>query len=311
MRYWKHIPPLKSLLAVEATARCASFSAAADELNVSQSAVSHAVTTAEAFLGVLIFDRTTRPISLTDEGRTYLNTLTNCLNQLANEGKSLTRSRSRNNLTISCNLAYSHFWLFPRLKDFHLAYPDKQVSLVTTYQGLASLDEGIDVAVRFGDGNWTNCTSHLLFKESIVPVATPDYISRTPVVRSPADLWDHTLLHALSRDKSWFDWQQWFEYHGISLTNGLVGPTFDNHLLMMQAALSGRGIALGWIGTAADLIRNGQLVRAYDDAIMQPNGLYAVVRNQRDPFIEPFLDWITSMAENEAESMAKILNGSN
>lgn len=305
MRYWKHIPPLKSLLAVEATARLASFSAAAEELNVSQSAISHAVTTAETFLGVQLFDRTTRPISLTDEGRTYVITLTSCLGQLAAEGKSLGRGRARQTLTISCNLAYSHFWLFPRLKGFHSAYPDRQVNLVTTYQGLASLDDGIDVAVRFGDGSWPNCISHLLFKERIVPVATPDYARRNPAVHSPADLKDHTLLHALSLERSWFDWNQWFDHYGISLKSGLPGPTFDNHLLMMQAALSGRGIALGWIGTASELIRHGQLTKVFDQPIVLSTGLYAVVRNRRDPYVEPFVNWITSMAADEAEAMVE------
>lgn len=303
MKYWMHVPPLRSLLAVEATARHASFSGAARELNVSQSAVSHAVAAAEEFLGVQLIDRTTRPISLTTAGRTYVTTLTGCLKQLTAAGRSLHRTRSCNTLTVSCNLAYAHYWLLPRLKSFHATYPDRQVNLVTTYQGLASLGEDIDLAVRFGDGNWPDCTSYLLFRERIVPVATPSYIERNPRISCPADLCDHTLLHALSLERSWYDWYQWFEAFGVPMGGDLRGPNFDNHLLMMQSALNGRGVALGWIGTASELIRDGHLVKLLDRPVVLSTGLYAVVRNRRDRQIDPFIDWITSMAATEAESL--------
>ncbi|RWI89995.1 MAG: hypothetical protein EOR22_25190 [Mesorhizobium sp.] len=164
----------------------------------------------------------------------------------------------------------------------------------------------IDVAVRFGDGDWPDCQSHLLYRERIVPVATPDYISRTKTITCPVDLVDHTLLHALSLDRSWYDWYQWFEHFGVQPGGPLAGPTFDNHLLMMQAALSGRGVALGWIGTASDCLRQGQLTAVLKDPIILDTGLYAVVRNTRDKRIESFLKWITALAAAETE----IVNGS-
>lgn len=302
MRFWKHIPPLKSLLALEATARHASFSAAAEELNVSQSAVSHAVTTAEGFLGVALVDRATRPIGLTPAGKAYVATLASCLTQLAAEGRALGRAKSRNVLTISCNLAYANYWLMPRLRLFHQAFPDLEVNLVTTYQGLASLDEGIDVAVRFGDGNWPGCSAHLLLAERILPVATPDYLAQHPPVRRPEDLLCHTLLDALSQERSWYDWAQWFAHFGIPAAE-LPGPSFDNHLFLMQAALAGRGVALGWIGTASDFLRNGQLVKVLDRPVILPTGLYAVTRARKDPRTEPFVGWITAMAGAEAPTL--------
>lgn len=303
-RYWKFIPPLRSLLALEATARHASFSGAARELNISQSAVSHAVTTAEKFLGVQLIDRTTRPISLTADGTAYMATLTGCLNQLMAAGKSLQRSPSHSTLTISCNLATGNYWLLPRLKFFHLAYPNQQINLVTTYQGPALLDDDIDVAVRFGDGNWPDGASHLLFQERIVPVATQEYLDRNPRIGCPADLLDHTLLHALSLERSWFDWYQWFEHFGVAMKGGLPGPSFDNHLLMMQAALSGRGVALGWIGTASDLISQGHLVKALDSPIALSTGIYAVARKEHQEQVEPFINWLTATAATEIERLS-------
>lgn len=303
MKYWKHIPPMKSLLALEATSRHASFSAAAEELNVSQSAVSHAITAAEAFLGVQLIDRTTRPICLTTEGKIYVATLSSCFDQLAAQGGALRRPKSRNLLTISCNLANANFWLLPRLTLFQREYPELQINLVTTYQGIASLDDGVDVALRFGDGNWPNCASHLLFKEMIVPVASPDYLDRSRPVHQPLDLLDHTLLHAVSLERSWYDWNQWFEQFGLPSGEGLPGPSFDNHLLMMQAALSGRGIALGWIGTASDFLREGQLMKVIDLPVSLQDALWAVTRYKRDPQIDCFVDWITSVAAAEAETL--------
>ena len=303
MRFWKHIPPLKSLLALEATARHASFSAAAEELNVSQSAVSHAVTTAETFLGVALIDRGTRPVSLTPAGKSYVATLVPCLTQLAAEGRALRKTRPRNALTISCNLANAIYWLMPRLRSFHQAHPKMQVNLVTTYQGLAALDDGIDVAVRFGDGDWPGCTAHRLLGERILPVATPDYLARHAPVRGPEDLLRHTLLNAPSAERSWYDWAQWFDHFGVS-AGELPGPTFDNHLLMMQAALAGRGVALGWIGTASDFLRQGQLVKVLDRPVILQSGLYAVTRARHEPGAAMFVDWITAMAAEEGAALA-------
>ena len=175
--------------------------------------------------------------------------------------------------------------------------------MVTTYQGLASLDDGIDVAIRFGRGDWPGVTSRLLFQERIVPVASPDYMERNAPILRPADLLDHALLHALSIERSWYDWHQWFGHFGVAAPATPPGPTFDNHLMMIQAALSGRGVALGWIGTASDFLRQGQLVKVFDDSIVLQDGLHAVVRDSTDHRVEMFVRWITAVSESEIEDL--------
>lgn len=299
MQYWKTIPPLKTLLAVEATARLRSFTRAGEELNTSQSAVSHAVTQAEGFLDTRLFDRSARPIAVTPQGADYVASLSLCLAQLASDAQALRQRRSENVLTISCNLANGNYWLLPRLKAFHEAFPDIQVNMVTTFHGLATFDSGIDVAIRFGRGSWPDCEAHLLFREQILPVASPSYVSKAQKVSKPADLVHHALLHARAMDKSWYDWPQWFQHFGVKPGNTLPGPTFDNHLLMMQAALSGRGVALGWIGTATDFLSEGQLVPMLDTPIVLEDGLFAVVRNRRESRVTQFLDWITEYSESQ------------
>lgn len=299
MQYWKTIPPLKSLFAIEATARLRSFTRAGEELNTSQSAVSHAVTQAEEFLNTRLFDRSARPIAVTSEGAEYVASLSLCLAQMASDAQALHQRRQENVLTISCNLANGNYWLLPRLKAFHEAFPDIQVNMVTTFHGLASFDSGIDVAIRFGNGSWPDCEAHLLFREQILPVAAPSYESSAIKVSAPADLLKHTLLHARAMERSWYDWPQWFKHFGVACGSTLPGPSFDNHLLMMQAAISGRGVALGWIGTAIDFLREGQLRPLLRTPVVLENGLYAVVRNRRNSRVDSFLGWITSYAADE------------
>lgn len=299
MHYWKTIPPLKALLAVEAVARLRSFTRAGEELNTSQSAVSHAVTQAESFLETKLFDRSARPIALTADGTEYIASLSTCLAQLSADTQALRRRNEGNILTISCNLAYGNYWLLPRLKEFHAAHPDIQVNMVTAFHGLSSLDPGIDVAIRFGRGSWPGCQAQLLFREQILPVASPGYIEQTGAASNPQDLLHDTLLHARSNDKSWYDWAQWFSYFGVTPVSPLPGPSFDNHLLMMQAALSGRGVALGWIGTATDFLREGQLVPMFRKPVLLEDGLFAVTRDPRAPRVSAFLNWIDTYTRDQ------------
>jgi len=298
VRYWRHIPPLKSLLAVEATARSGSFSRAAAELNVTQSAVSHLVGQAEDYLGARLFDRASRPVRLTLEGQRYVSALVAGLNILKAEGQHLQDRKAATTLTVSCNLGNGNFWLLPRLKHFHDRHPGITVNMVTTYQGLPELSDGIDVAIRFGKGDWPDCRSDLLFRERIVPVASAAYLEQAPPIRRPKDLLKHTLLHAHAVDRTWFDWNQWFDHFGIACPATLPGSSFDNHVLMMQAALTGGGVALGWKGTARDFVRQRHLVEVLPDEIQVDGGLYLVTQRSArpSPALESFAAWLLEQA---------------
>lgn len=297
MKYWEHVPPLKAMLAVEATARLGSFSRAASELNVTQSAISHLVAQAENLLNTQLFVRQTRPVQLTSEGRRYVEAIVSGLSIIRSEGETLQRASKSDTLTVSCNLAYANFWLLPRLKEFHDLHPEVTVNVVTAYQGLPPLTPDIDISVRFGDGDWPECTSHLLFSEEIVPVASASCAESIGRIGSPEELLKLTLLHARADDKTWFDWKQWFQHFGVNVPGGLPGPVFDNHLMMMQAALAGSGIALGWIGTASEQVRRGQLVELLQEKIDAHGGVYLVSREET-PWSKAaalFAKWLMSM----------------
>lgn len=297
MKFWQHIPPLRAMLAVEATARHGSFSKAASELNVTQSAVSHLVSQAEGVVNTQLFQRQLRPVQLTSEGRRFVDAIVAGLNMIQAEGEALQRSANSNTLTVSCNLAYASFWLLPRLKEFHDLQPEVTVNVVTAYQGLPPLTTGIDLSVRFGSGAWPETEARLLFMEEIVPVASAAYIEGLDAVDKPSDMLSETLLHARADDKAWFDWRQWFQHFGVAIPANLPGPVFDNHLMMMQAALAGSGVALGWIGTASEQIRRGQLVELFPERIDAHGGVYLVSKEATrwNKSAALFADWLTSM----------------
>jgi LysR family transcriptional regulator, glycine cleavage system transcriptional activator len=215
MKYWQHIPPLKAMLAVEATARLGSFSKAASELNVTQSAVSHLVNQAEAFVNTQLFQRQLRPVQLTPEGRRFVEAIVAGLSIIRAEGEALQRTVNSDTLTVSCNLAYANFWLLPRLTEFQDLHPDVTVNVVTAYQGLPPLTNGIDLSVRFGNGDWPETVAHLLFAEMIVPVASVSYVESLEVVRSPQR---HRFLDRLLQPAthSTFDGRTPDEVHAIA-----------------------------------------------------------------------------------------------
>jgi LysR family glycine cleavage system transcriptional activator len=166
---------------------------------------------------------------------------------------------------------------------------------------LAELTDGIDVAVRFGKGDWPDCRSQLLYRERIVPVASTVYLEQAPPIRRPKDLLKHTLLHAHALDKTWFDWNQWFEHFRVVCPTTLPGPGFDNHVLMMQAALTGGGVALGWIGTAGDFVHKHQLVEVLADEIDMDGGLYLVTKpnSYSSSAQKSFAKWLLEQAEGD------------
>ncbi|MER8395793.1 LysR substrate-binding domain-containing protein [Mesorhizobium sp. M1340] len=223
------------------------------------------------------------------------------LNIIRSEGEPLQRASKSDTLTVSCNLAYANFWLLPRLKEFQDLHPEVTVNVVTAYQGLPPLTNGIDISIRFGNGDWAECTSRLLFAEEIVPVASASYAKSVGRIGSPEELLKLTLLHARADDKKWFNWKQWFQHFGVSVPGGLPGPVFDNHLMMMQAALAGSGIALGWIGTASEQVRRGQLVELLPEKIDANGGVYLVSGEETssNKAAALFANWLMSLPRPE------------
>ncbi len=309
--YTQSIPPLRLLLAFEAAARNENFTRAARELEVSQPAVSQAVSQLEEILGTRLLDRSVRPIGLTTEGKLFHQSVVTSLDCIVEGGNAVRGAvdKERRSVTVSCNLGFATYWLMPRLHAFQQTHSHVSVNIVTTYDGVAVLNENVDIAIRFGDGVWPGRKSHLLFNETVFPVCSPQYLeqatSTNGPIESPVGLLALKLIHVDVEDKSWFDWQQYLRHFGIRQKNPLLGPRYSNSVQAISAAVAGYGVALGWKATAQGAMSRGELVPVLDAPISLSSAYYLVKRQAQvlKPVAQAFHDWICAEAMQDEPAL--------
>ncbi|PWC61393.1 LysR family transcriptional regulator [Azospirillum sp. TSH7] len=283
------LPPLRTLLFFEAAGRLLSFSAAARELACTQSAVSHQIGWLEADLGTALFRRLHRGVALTPDGVRLYEATREALDGI---GDAVTRIRDRQRpgvLNVATDFGFASGWLLPRLGALRQLLPELDVRIVTTQNAIDLRREAADIAITFGHGHWPACEAELLFPERVLPVCSPAFrASRAPfdagVAASPADLSSLPLLHLESvGPAAWLSWSDWFTLHGLPVPAGGHDLTFNNYPLVLQAALMGQGVALGWSPLIAELMRDGHLVALIDRPIQTERGYFLVVSSRRKP----------------------------
>ncbi|HZP10683.1 transcriptional regulator GcvA [Methyloceanibacter sp.] len=237
----RRIPPLPGLRAFEAVARLASFRRAAEELAVTKSAVSHQVQALEGYLGVRLLNRGAGRISLTAAGEALLPEVQSALDRLAGVVADL-RHRSRTEpLTISLLPTFAVRWLIPRLANFREQHPDIEVRLDASLEAADFDSSGVDVAIRYGRGEWPGLHCERLIVESLTPVCSPALLQGRSPLRQPADLARHVLLHNSAHPDDWPLWLKTVGVRGIDLERG---PRFAYSELLLKAAAEGLGVAL-------------------------------------------------------------------
>lgn len=278
--------PLNALRAFEASARHRSFTRAAEELCVTQAAVSHQVKGLEERLGVRLFHRGPRGLMLSDEGVALLPALTESFDRI---GKLLERFQGgqlRDVLTISAVGTFAVGWLLPRLKTFREAHPFVDLRLLTN-NNLADLAaEGLDAAILYGSGAWPGADAARLLEAPLTPLAAPDIARR---LRHPGDLARQTLLRSYRVQ----DWPAWFAAAGVAEPPDARGPVFDASLTMVLAALAGEGVALAPPAMFTREIGEGRLVQPF--AVTVETGAYFLVvpRGKPDsPALAAFRTWL-------------------
>lgn len=283
------LPPLRTLLFFEVAGRLLSFSAAARELACTQSAVSHQIGWLEADLGTALFRRLHRGVALTPDGVRLYEATREALDGI---GDAVTRIRDRQRpgvLNVATDFGFASGWLLPRLGALRQLLPELDVRIVTTQNAIDLRREAADIAITFGHGHWPGCEAELLFPERVLPVCSPAFrVSRAPfaagAAASPADLAPLPLLHLESvGPAAWLSWSDWFTLHGLPVPAGGHDLTFNNYPLVLQAALMGQGVALGWSPLIADLMRDGHLVALFDRPVQTERGYFLVVSNRRTP----------------------------
>jgi LysR family glycine cleavage system transcriptional activator len=255
----RRLPPLNALPSFEAAARHLSFSKAADELHVTHGAVSRAVRHLEDQLGAKLFVRATRSVRLTAIGASYAAEVRDVLDHLAAATIAATGQQSSGMLNVSTLDSFAAKWLVPRLFRFRRAHADVEVRLVTSERLADFVSDGIDIAVRYGRGQYPGLKAELLMEEGVFPVCSPKLLEGPHPLRAPADLKHHTLIH----DDFHIDWSMWLRTAGVEGVDPHRGPRLHSSDHAVQAAVQGEGVVLGRSGLVGDDLAAGRLVRPF------------------------------------------------
>jgi LysR family glycine cleavage system transcriptional activator len=298
----RSLPPTNSLVVFEAAARHMNFTRAAEELAVTQSAVSRQIQLLEEHLGLPLFQRQARGLSLTRDGERLHRAVSMGLEHIANVAADIRRQRGPGELTVATSVSFASYWLVARIASFRAAHPDIELRLVAASPVYDLAAAGIDLAVRYGGGEWPGVEATRLFDNEIWPVCAPSYLKSRPPIGSPADLTRETLLHLSKFDRNWVTWESFLDAFGITEEPKLRGLTFDNHHVLIQAALRGEGVALCGRRLAEDFIAHGDLVRPVEEALKSDRGFYLI--RPRDTPMSPaarlFHEWLLREARERS-----------
>lgn len=279
----------------ESAARHLSFTAAAAELGSSQPAISQQIKRLEQQLATRLFDRVYRGIVLTEAGELLLRYVQDGLQSLDAGLAAVAAGQQHEVLQVATDFALAAYWLMPRLQRFHQLHPEVDVSLITSARDLAALPAEIDVAIAFGDGRFKHGEAHLLFHEEVFPVCSPQLLKGRDLPLAPTALAELPLLHLRPEIRSrWFDWNGLFRALAIAETPSPGMLRFDNYTLLIQAAIAGQGVAIGWRHLVDELLDQGLLCRLCASEVRSDFGYYVVLpeRKRRQRLTQYFVDWL-------------------
>lgn len=296
----RRLPPLNALKVFEAAARSESFTRAAEELFVTQGAVSHQVKALEATLGIKLFNREHQRLVLTEAGREYLAVVRDALDRIAVGTDRLVQRQNSGVLTVSTSPDFAAKWLVYRLGRFAEAHPDIDLRVSATMHHVDFAREEVDLAVRHGDGNWAGLDVVRLCSEQLFPVCAPKLVSGRNRIAKASDLLKFPLLRL---DDS-TTWMRWFEAAGV--TDPVAhGPVMNRVSMLIDAAVDGQGVALARTALAAWDLINGRLVRPIDVALRMSNTYWIVCPKVTSsvPKIATFRNWLLAEAADDTRRL--------
>lgn len=295
----RRLPPPGTLIVFEAVARRLGFTAAAQELGISQAAVSRQIRNLEDFVGQDLFRRSHRRVTLTESGAQLFDDVTFGLGRIAERMDHLRKSLAEESvLTIQTTIAFASFWLMPRLSRFAAAHPEIELRLITSDLPPDFAGVPVDLAVVYGARVPPGLKGIRLFGDEILPVASPRFLENRRPTETFADLQGAPLLNMEPAQSIWLTWEEWFARLGHKLPGNIKGPRFSSYALVVQAALEGQGIALGWRRMLAPQLARGDLLPV-TEASLVPGEAYHLVLTRRDELPKKicyFRDWILEAA---------------
>ena len=297
----RRLPHLTWLRAFEASARHLSFTNAAQELNLTQAAISKQVKLLEHYLREPLFERKPRSLVLTKVGAAYLPKVRDGFERLAAGTEEVFGLRRSEVLTVRAPVGYSVNWIAPRLQSFYDRHPETEVRLVSSVWGDQFDNERFDLDIQYGTGRWTGYRADRLTWEVIKPVCAPSLLSGERALSRPEDLAHHRLLHVMGYEEGWADW---IRHAGVSGVNSGQGLQFDTSLLAFEFASRGGGVALARSSMLGVEIERGRLVEPFriEAPLQEAFYLISPEAGRDHPDTQKFRDWLIETAENDPEN---------
>lgn len=304
----RSIPSMSALSTFEAAARLGSFTQAAAELGVTQAAVSRQIRALETDLNTALFIRANRRVVLTPQGAALAGTVGQAFSSMAEMIETIRQPLHRDTVTLGATLAFSHFWILPRLPAFRAAHPRIQLRLVAEDATHDLRRDRMDVVVRFGRPPFPDARSLASHPEEVFPVCSPAFLERHGLTPANADL---AVLPRIAVDfvhPSWLTWQAWARAVGWS--EGMLAAAADRSQLRfnhytdaIQAAVNGEGVTLGWATLVSDLLADGRLVRIGRHRLETPDRYHILTPAGREPspMAGQLIDWLATAFENSQQ----------
>jgi LysR family transcriptional regulator, glycine cleavage system transcriptional activator len=299
----RRLPPLNALKAFEAAARHESFTRAAEELCVTQGAVSHQVKALEAELGLKLFNRRRQKLVITESGRSYLAIVRDALDRIADGTEQLLRRQNSGVLTVSTSPNFAAKWLVHRLSRFAQAHPAIDLRVSASLHHVDFAREDVDVAIRHGNGSEPGLHVLRLCVEELFPVCSPKLLKGKGALRTPADLRHAVLLHVNDRQ----DWRRWLDAAHVDGIDLARGPLLNQASMAIDAAVDAQGVALARTALAAWDLIGGRLVRPFSLALQVPYAYWIVCPKTaaKLPKIVAFTEWLLAEAAEDQRKLQK------
>lgn len=293
---------LSKLHTFEVAARHSSFSLAAEELSMTPSAISHRINGLEDELGIQLFKRSHRKISLTTEGKRIYLSLKQSLNTLNQEIFEVRNGEVSGTLTIYSRPSFAQCWLVPRIYKFKELHPAIELKILTGNENINFCGYGIDIAIYFDDKTPKKLWYQEIMSETIVPVCTPNYAKKHDLVGKVQNLHKCTLLHdnqAWDYESNLDEWESWAKTYDIESIKQIPSISFDRSDLAVIAAINNAGVAMGRHSLVQKKIKSGELIQPFSEKTVSCQQRYYVttLQNQHSKQIELFLDWLKREAE--------------
>jgi LysR family transcriptional regulator, glycine cleavage system transcriptional activator len=298
------LPTIGELVAFESAGRHGSFTRAALELNLTQSAVSRQIRLLEERIGAALFERVRQRVVLTAAGRLYLQEVGGILQRLNDSTRQvMSQADAAAILNIAVLPSFATRWLMPRMAEFTSLHPGTTINFSSRIKPFDFTAEPFDAAILYGVPTYPNVIAHRLMDEHIVPVCSPEFRVRHSI-SSPEDLTRVVLLHQVTRPMAWMNW---FDSVGIGPDHGGRGPTYEHFAMIVQAAVGGLGAALVPRFLAEDELQSGQLELLFDHSLKSEGAYYVFVPeiNASSPPVRRFVDWVLSHAPVAADGVSQ------